>query len=64
MYEVYRYFDDDGDENYDLIGVFPCEDLAQQYVVFYAVVHQISSDDLVLCFEERNLYEIIERGID
>lgn len=60
MYTVFRYFNDDGEVSYDLIGVFPSEELAQHYCLFYAVAHQITVDDLIIGYDEhRNLNDIV-----
>lgn len=60
MYLVYRWLKDDDEYYTELIGVFPSEELAQHYCLFYGVAHQISCDDLTICFDQkRNLGDLI-----
>lgn len=61
MFSVYRWFKVSGEDCTELVGVFPDETTADQFCVFYAMLHMISVDDLDIGYcESVSLEKLID----
>lgn len=52
MYSVYRWYKVSDEDFTELVGVFPDETTADQFCVFYSMLHMITVDDLDIAYEE------------